>query len=386
MFHYQCDQNYYHSPVHYYNMQQAWFLQQQQQVEIGRFGQQALLQHHQQQLLHEERCTQQAILQCQEQMIDMQQALLHQHQQQQQVGIEASMQQALLIQRQQQLERPELIIGVPRANEGLGGPVQADLQQAPVNRENELQGVRARARAEARKRKIDEIIKCKVCLATPQKGHILQCQNGHLICQGCMDKNEESESDDDGNESNTRRVTCPTCRTPMNQLTGNKRIRALGIEQLIEAIDVDLPCIHMGCEFVAPKSAMPSHERKCEYRKISCPHLQCNQDRHIRRVVPFHGFLHHMMENHNLPVVLLTTTHRVFEIINPAHNIFGQKGSILVKFQDKHFLVARLAIEGTCHSFLYILGNIEEAKEYTAIYCTDNKDDSPKASFQMTLL
>ena len=34
------------------------------------------------------------------------------------------------------------------------------------------------------KRKLQEIFKCPVCLAVPRVGPILQCHEGHAVCQG----------------------------------------------------------------------------------------------------------------------------------------------------------------------------------------------------------
>ena len=38
------------------------------------------------------------------------------------------------------------------------------------------------------KRKLQEIFKCPVCLSVPRVGPILQCYEGHAVCQGksCM--------------------------------------------------------------------------------------------------------------------------------------------------------------------------------------------------------
>merc|ERR1712187_452942 len=63
------------------------------------------------------------------------------------------------------------------------------------------------------KRKVEETFQCVVCHHVPRDGHITQCQNGHLICEVCANKNN-------GNH-------CPICRAEMDQLKGNKRIRTL---------------------------------------------------------------------------------------------------------------------------------------------------------------
>ena len=43
------------------------------------------------------------------------------------------------------------------------------------------------------KRKVEETFQCVVCLQVPRDGHITQCQNGHLICEVCANKNNDNE-------------------------------------------------------------------------------------------------------------------------------------------------------------------------------------------------
>ena len=62
------------------------------------------------------------------------------------------------------------------------------------------------------KRKVQETLQCAVCLLLPRDGHITQCQNGHLMCEVCTNKNN-------GNE-------CPSCRAKMDKLKGNNKLAA----------------------------------------------------------------------------------------------------------------------------------------------------------------
>ena len=103
---------------------------------------------------------------------------------------------------------------------------------------SEVERIRKEAREEAIKeteakfkRKIQETFQCIVCLQVPRDGHIVQCQNGHLACEVCANKNNANQ--------------CPSCRAQMDQLTGNKRIRTLAAEQLIESMDISFPCKHL---------------------------------------------------------------------------------------------------------------------------------------------
>ena len=120
------------------------------------------------------------------------------------------------------------------------------------------------------KRKIQDTIQCAICQDFPRMGQIKQCQNGHIACEKCM--NNENMS------------TCGVCREPL----GNKKIRALCVEQLIEATELELPCRHPNCEYIAMKRDLESHEKKCEYRIVPCPDGECQQE------MPFHALLDHI--------------------------------------------------------------------------------------------
>ena len=75
------------------------------------------------------------------------------------------------------------------------------------------------------KRKLQEIFKCPVCLAVPREGPVIQCYEGHAMCQGCAEKTEDNR--------------CPVCRARIN---ASKRIRSLLVEQAIEAADFEHNC------------------------------------------------------------------------------------------------------------------------------------------------
>ena len=89
---------------------------------------------------------------------------------------------------------------------------------------------------------------------------------------------------------NDNLTSCAMCREPL----GEKRIRALNVEQLIEAADLNVSCKHLECKLSAPKKEITTHEKKCEHRVVPCPDLGCHQQ------VPFHCLLDHM--NQQVPL------------------------------------------------------------------------------------
>ena len=198
----------------------------------------------------------------------------------------------------------------------------------------------------AMKRKIKETIQCTVCLTVPRKGYTLQCQNGHLFCDRC---------NTDG--------SCPYCREPLGQLGGNKRIRALVSQQIIEAVAIEFECEHTDCEFEAPKDKIASHMKKCTYRKVACPDACC------REYVPLRNLLEHM--EHGRDVLECNIDGLIVEGFLMSTTYYNRKyetsdwdGRVFT-FQDKHFVMVLTRIDRLYHSYLYILADIEEAKNYT---------------------
>ena len=59
----------------------------------------------------------------------------------------------------------------------------------------------AEARESTLRAKMEELLQCPVCLTVPAGSEVLQCHNGHIMCQGCAN----------------RTYTCPVCRTGLSQ-------------------------------------------------------------------------------------------------------------------------------------------------------------------------
>ena len=57
-------------------------------------------------------------------------------------------------------------------------------------------------------------LECPVCFETPKAGPLYQCENGHILCSGCIEKVQE----------------CPQCRARLPAT----RIRNIFAEQQLE--------------------------------------------------------------------------------------------------------------------------------------------------------
>ncbi|KAH9417110.1 E3 ubiquitin-protein ligase Siah1 [Dermatophagoides pteronyssinus] len=116
------------------------------------------------------------------------------------------------------------------------------------------------------------LFECPVCfeyILPP----ILQCQNGHLVCQACR----------------KMITTCPTCRI---QITSN--IRNLQMEKV--ASSVFFPCKYsiLGCKNQLLYQDKPGHEEVCGHKPYicPCPGTSCKWQGPIDQVMP------HLMSQH----------------------------------------------------------------------------------------
>ena len=230
----------------------------------------------------------------------------------------------------------------------------------------------------ALKRKIQETIQCNVCLTVTREGQVLQCQNGHIFCEGCNRSNADDNSDQDSdNDEGPRSNNCPTCRTPLQSLTGNKRIRALGIEQLIEVVGLELQCKYDNCEFkTTSKSNLKSHHAKCEQRLVRCPD-SCGD-----KNVTLCGLVDHLRLgncNSDAPSSYIYRISKKDGILEVQYPKKKEKDFIWKKdvfsFQNKHFLAAFEKNQGDYYAFVYILGDAEEAKNYFATISAGHGSD-----------
>ena len=118
-------------------------------------------------------------------------------------------------------------------------------------------------------------LECPVCLEIPRPGagHIYGCRNGHLICQGCVDKIKK----------------CPICREE------DVGCRNLFAERYIEAEFKDVPfkCKFVGCTMKLPMTdgELTKHEKYCSHREVFCPASSSPEDSYTKWFYLFLYFL-----------------------------------------------------------------------------------------------
>ncbi|XP_004711275.1 E3 ubiquitin-protein ligase SIAH1-like [Echinops telfairi] len=117
------------------------------------------------------------------------------------------------------------------------------------------------------------LFECPVCYDSVLPP-ILQCENGHLVCNNCHPKLE----------------LCPTCRV----LLGS--IRNLALEKLANL--VQFPCKYAlwGCERILAHTEKADHQVNCEFRLYSCPFpgVSCNWMGLMNAAVP------HLIDQHRI--------------------------------------------------------------------------------------
>ena len=203
----------------------------------------------------------------------------------------------------------------------------------PIYSEEEMQN-RVENALRGLKRKIGDILECNICKDIP-RGQIKQCLNGHIACEKCM--------------HNDNLTSCAMCREPL----GEKRIRALNLEQLIEAADLDVSCKHLECKLSAPKKEITTHEKKCEHRVVPCPDSGCDQE------VPLHRLLDHMKSDENslLDLAFNNPTNQWYEMGMDQYKAkynFGWTCRIL-KFRNKLFASCFRRVNRWWYLYTYIM-------------------------------
>jgi hypothetical protein len=100
----------------------------------------------------------------------------------------------------------------------------------------------------------DAIIKMATCPCCGQfyMGNVMQCQNGHAICEECRDKLPK----------------CAECRASY----GHTKTRNGVLETLLTNMDITVPCAYrtLGCTETVPYSRIHDHWRKCQFRPAEC--------------------------------------------------------------------------------------------------------------------
>ena len=97
-------------------------------------------------------------------------------------------------------------------------------------------------------------LECPICLETPNRPPIFQCNKGHLICSSCR----------------PRVRVCPVCRVRLPSISNTNRL--LFAERLVQD-RLPVPCKYAddGCPVELVSTPLARHEEDCPFRPRSCP-------------------------------------------------------------------------------------------------------------------
>ena len=117
-----------------------------------------------------------------------------------------------------------------------------------------------------------DALSCTLCsnLILPP---VMQCQNGHLLCQSCASQLRNSQLF----------MRCPDCKVVIHTFTRNRVI-----EELVTCMEIE--CKYAGCCTVLEYSKMTDHQSTCSRRTFDCP---ITSETHQR--CKWHGSVHEMI-------------------------------------------------------------------------------------------
>ena len=116
--------------------------------------------------------------------------------------------------------------------------------------------------------KLQEHVKCPVCLEVPTFGPIWSCPRGHLVCQACFQGLKN---------------VCPLCRSRMANTV------SLLANTVIKNIEHRCKFETEGCKAMSGASEVEEHRRICNFRPIDCPSYYCKSK------VPFDNLVDHIL-------------------------------------------------------------------------------------------
>lgn len=91
-----------------------------------------------------------------------------------------------------------------------------------------------------------ELLQCPICYEIPRE-NVFQCVNGHTICSTCCSRVRE----------------CPFCKVSFWTDTpgggARKRIRALAIESMLDAMTFECPNKKLGCQVIMKRGDIRHH-------------------------------------------------------------------------------------------------------------------------------
>lgn len=163
----------------------------------------------------------------------------------------------------------------------------------------------------------EAFLECPVCMACPILPPIMQCPNGHVVCQACA----------------SQCTCCPTCRAePVN-------IRNLLAEKMAEHHEFHCP-FAPHCKFTAKYSGLPEHVDCCEFKPFACPAL--NPCGHKDIVMDPDLIVEHLHSLHNIPIVDASAGNEAqtatWHVVNPDEVELCKWDGIIIRACGGNFL------------------------------------------------
>ena len=203
------------------------------------------------------------------------------------------------------------------------------------------------------KRKIQEHAECTICLKIPRADKELQqCPNGHLTCETCMANCGDS---------------CPTCRLPLYHGPRSRkiRIRALAIDNIIDAVDLERECKYGSCDFAASKQTLDRHAKICTQRTVPCPGFECGA------CPTFSDLMEHVNQRHpetKFGTISQGSTYKrryetcALDLVDDG----GWEDSCMHirTYRGMQFVPCFAVVNRVCYAWMYILGHCEEAEMF----------------------
>ena len=116
--------------------------------------------------------------------------------------------------------------------------------------------------------KLEEGVRCPVCLEMPTSSPVFMCPRGHLLCSICY-KGPYS--------------TCPLCRCRM---FSNVSLLATVV---VDNIERGCKYASEGCKVTLMAGEVEEHAKVCDFRLLSCPSFLCKKE------VPFVNVVDHVL-------------------------------------------------------------------------------------------
>ena len=213
-----------------------------------------------------------------------------------------------------------------------------------------------------------EQLKCHICEASLRAGktHWYRCKQDHMICQDCREVKDEKKC------SCTKFIPFKFCKV---------------IEALLNTDKMEFKCENLarGCQETMEKDDMIFHQTECVYRLVKCPCITCEFE------VPFHELLKHMekekctvdfryrIKNQNY-IVKKTTFGKKTKEYQYFH---GSRLPERVEIENKTFFIIGKLKDGSFYHWIYFVGPIHEAKNFSNTVEYFQKE-SDKIAFSQT--